>query len=115
LSRPVFKAGDLNCRISVQRRSDTPDGFGNVKGALSTVGSDIPARVTPMKGGEQVKATRLQAIRNFEIVTRSDSFTRAITASDQITNQRSGETYNIRHVANLDERDQWLVFTVVAT
>lgn len=109
---PKFKSSDLTAKITVQRRSEVPDGFGNVKGGWLTVGSGIPARVIPLKGGEQVKAQRLQAIKNYEVVMRSASFTRNITAADRLINQRTGEAYNIRHVANLDERDQWLVFTV---
>lgn len=111
---PKFKPGDLNQRITAERRADQPDGFGNVKAGLVTVGSGIPARISPMKGGEQVRAQRLEAVRNFEIVTRSDGFTRSLKASDRLTNQRTGQAFNIRHVANLDERDRWLVFTVVA-
>lgn len=111
---PKFTPGQLNQRITVQRRSDQPDGFGNVKGGWVTVGSGIPAGISPMKGGEAVRAQRLEAVRNYEIVTRSCGMTRTLKSSDRLTNQRTGETYNIRHIANLDERDRWLIFTVVA-
>ncbi len=114
MARPVFKAGDLRSVVTVQRRSETPDGYGNTLSAWGTIGSGIPAQVSPIRGGEQVRQQRLAGVDQYEIVVRSDGFTRSIKVSDRLLNERTGQTYDVKSALNLDERDQWLVLSAVA-
>ncbi len=112
---PLITAGQLKGLVTVQRRSEAPDGLGNVKAGWTALKTGIPARISPMRGGEQVKAKRLASVSDYEIVVRSDAFTRSITTADRILNQRGGQAYDLKHVSNLDEQDRFLTFTVAAT
>lgn len=114
MAKPSFSPADLTGKITVKRRSETPDGLGNFRGGYVTVASGIPARVSTLKGGEQVRMQRLASISNFEIVVRSDGLTRTIKASDQLVNERTSTVLDVKHIANLDERDRWLVISAVA-
>lgn len=111
---PIYRAGDLRERVTVQRRATTDDGFGNNVSEWTKLRDDIPAAISPMRGGEAVREQRLAAIAAFEIVVRSDSFTRTIKASDRLVNARSGQAYDIKSALNLDERDFWLTLTCTA-
>lgn len=106
-----LKAGDLNQRVSVIRQTKVSDGYGNTLSNWTMLASGIPAKVAPMKGGEEVRSRRLIDRSPVEVWVRSNSQTRAIRHSDRLVNARTGVTLEIRDIANLDGRDIDLLIT----
>lgn len=111
VSNPI---GGLRERVRVEARSPVSDGMGGTANTWQVVASDIPARIAPTRGGEEVRAARLSGIALFDIVVRSYEDTRLITTASRIVNERTGQTYNVKWVACLDERDRFLTMTTEA-
>lgn len=98
----MIAAGLLRDRITVQRKRTADDGYGNHTADWRNQWSAIPARVAPMKGGEQVRAARLSEVSPYEITIRSNPTTRLILPTDRLVNDRSKVVYEIKHVMELD-------------
>lgn len=106
-------AGSLSERVTFQKREEVDDGYGNpVSGDWQDVFTE-PARMQPRLGSEPVIAARLTGIQPFTLTVRSSTRARAVTPAWQVVNARSGTTYNIKAIANPDERNQWLEMLVV--
>lgn len=104
-------AGALSERITFSKRIETDDGFGNVESAWVDQFTE-PARLQPKLGSEPVLSARLTGVQPFLLVIRSSARTRAVTPAWRAVNARSGAEYNIRTVANADERNGWLELLV---
>ncbi|MFC3079511.1 head-tail adaptor protein [Phenylobacterium terrae] len=111
MAPPSITAGQLRERVRVQRRPNTSDGMGGTVDTWRTLVSDIPAKIGPTRGGEEVRANRLSGISHFDVWIRSDSTTRGITTADRLVDQRSGRTFNILWIGNLDEKNRFLTLT----
>lgn len=111
VSNPI---GGLRERIRVEARTSISDGMGGVTTGWTTIAADIPARIAPTRGGEEVRAARLSGIGLFDIVVRSSEQTRPTTAACRVVNERTGQTFNVKWVACLDERDRFLTMTTEA-
>lgn len=98
----TLPSGQYRDLVHVQRRTKTPDGYGNTEDAWVQKWASIPARVLPMRGGEEVKQARLAMVSNFEISLRANPTTKQITAGDRLVNARSKATYDILHIADLN-------------
>lgn len=84
-------------RFTIQRRSETDDGYGNTVGEWAdqlTVWGGIEFR----RGGEGVLAARLTARQPALLVIRTSSQGRSILPDDRAVNARTGEVFNIREV-----------------
>ena len=110
----MSSSGSLRERIRIEAPPSTSDGMGGVVQGWTTIATDVPARIAPTRGGEEVRAARLSGIALFTIVVRSSDETRPTTAACRVVNERTGQTYNIKWVANLDERDRFLTMTAEA-
>lgn len=94
------------------------DGAGNRVGDWGPAGGAVaapvftltrPARIAPRTGGEEVQAARLAGTSQWDIWVRSDAGTRQIRVEDRAVDVRTGQTFNIRYIANLDERGRFLL------
>lgn len=103
--------GSLRSSVRFERRVDSADGIGGFTSSWSPVAT-VAAKLTPLKGGEEVRAARLSGQEPVEITVRSETLTRSITSADRAVDVRSGQTFNIKWTGNLDERDRFI--TVIA-
>lgn len=108
-------AGSLSERFSAERRGEVDDGYGNpVAGEFVAQFEPFAARVTPLKGTETVMASRLGGVQPMIIRVRYSSNTKQIQPDWQLRDMRKGTVYQIKSVANLDEKRQYLDFLAVA-
>lgn len=99
--------------MKFQTRQNQNDGYGNTVGAWADVaGLDaVPARIAPVRGSEGVLQEKLKGTGIVEITVRSSVATRAIDTDSAIEDLATGVRYNIRHIANMDERQRYLTMT----
>src|SRR4051794_4865085 len=103
--------GQMRARVRIEHRVAVDDGYGNTQGDWLTVMSGVPAKIGPLKGGEEVRSSRIAGFNNFDIVIRGNPTTAAITSEHRLVNERNGETYNIKWIGNFDERGRFLTLT----
>lgn len=110
----AYGAGKIRERVAFDARQEIDDGHGN------TVAGDFveqfiePARIFSKLGGERIVADRLASIAPVVIRVRYWRMTALIQPGWQARNVRTSVVYNITHVANMDEKKQWLDITAVA-
>lgn len=105
-------AGSLNQRVVFLEPNDSSDGHGGeTDGYVERF--CVSARLRPRMGSETVIASRLQGIQPYTLTVRSSSDTRQVTPAWRARNTRTGQTYNITTVVNIDERNAFLEMLVV--
>jgi len=104
-------AGALNGRVMFQRRIEQEDEFGNVESGWVDQ-FDEPCRLTPRMGSEAVVAARLSGVQPYSMTVRSSARTRLVTPAWRAVNARTGEEYQIRTCANIDERGAYIEMMV---
>lgn len=113
-----MSAGALREKITVQKRTGSAQtGFVTSTNSWTDHVAAISARIRPLpagRGAETVIAERLNGTEMVEITVRSSTETRAITSNMRVEDDRTARIYNIKHVANFDEKDRYLVLTCVA-
>lgn len=97
---------DFSERITVQERSQTPDGQGGFTDSWSAIDSDstdISARVKPMSGAESRQAARVapRATYIVHIYYRADGNGAPFYTPKHRVIWR-GRTYNVLHTADVD-------------
>lgn len=102
MSKPVQRIGDLRERVTLQYYTETRDEYGGISQAWADV-DQIRARVEPIKAGEQVIAGGIQAVTDVLVHIRY----REDVAPDWRLIWK-GQTFNIKGVRNLDERNRFL-------
>lgn len=107
-------AGELRERVKILRPIRTPNGRGGEVTTWRVAAAGIPAKISPTKGGEEVRAARLTGVNTFDVIVRQSSALTDVAADWRVTDERSGKTYNIVWAANLDERGRFLTITVKA-
>lgn len=105
-------AGSLSGRVAFLEPDEIPDGYGGHTTGYVERFQDA-ARLQPRVGSETVIASRLQGVQPYTLTVRSSTATRAVTPAWRVRNVRSGKTYNIKAVVNIDERNAWLELLVV--
>ncbi|MCO7728371.1 phage head closure protein [Brucella intermedia] len=100
-------ANALRDRVSLEKREEVDDGYGN------TYGQWVPqferdACILLAKGGETVIAARLQSVQPALIIVRYDVETATINAAWRLIEIRSGTAYNIRTVADMERRSRFI-------
>jgi SPP1 family predicted phage head-tail adaptor len=101
-------AGALSERIAAEKRGTADDGYGNPVPSQFEVQFECAARLTPLKGTETVMASRLGGVQPMIIRVRHSSNTRQIQPDWQLRDVRKGTVYQIKSVANVDERREYL-------
>lgn len=105
-------AGSLSERIGFEAEVEGDDGYGGTVIGWNEVFME-PARLRPMRGNEEIIASRLQGIQPFTMTVRSNERTRNITPAWRARKKRSGVVYAIKAAVNIDERNQWIELLVV--
>jgi SPP1 family predicted phage head-tail adaptor len=106
--------GQFREKVRIDRPSNVSDGMGGFTPGWTSVAAGLPARISPTKGGEDVRAQRLSGVSTYDVWVRFSSVLASVGANCRVVDERSGRTFNVRWVANLDERDRFLTLTVEA-
>lgn len=106
-------SGALDKVVAFQVRGEADDGYGNPVTGPYTTQFHEPCRLTPLKGSEPVLAQRLVGVQPYMLRVRSSSRTRRVGANWRAMNTRTGAFYNIKTIANVDERGAYLDMLVV--
>lgn len=105
--------GQMRERVAFDKRTVVSDDLGNEQGDW-TEQLVAWARVRPLVGGETVQGARLQGEQPVVISIHSSSDAAAITPEWRARDARTGTLYNIRSIANNDERRAYLDITAIA-
>ncbi|KAA0689852.1 head-tail adaptor protein [Neorhizobium sp. P12A] len=102
-------AGRMREKLLFQVRSTEDDGYGNPQsGDWATVFASA-AEIIPLKGGEPVLAARLTGVQPYIIRIRSSAAARGMTTAWRAIDARNqNQIFNIRSVANTDQKNAWL-------
>lgn len=109
-----MRAGSLRKRVTFEEVNEGAVGDrGERLAAWRAVsgGSCVPCALLPRRGGEREDFGGLTEYQEFDLITRSNSVTRAITPAHRAT--VDGVLFNIQSVTNPDQRNRKLVFRVV--
>lgn len=107
-----MSAGELRERIAFDRRAIVSDGYGNEQGDWQEQ-FVVHARIRPLRGGEQVMASRLQGVQPVIIKVRVSSWTRQIEPDWRARDVRTNVVYALKPKANSDEKGKY--FEILAT
>ncbi|WP_371346228.1 phage head closure protein [Ancylobacter sp. IITR112] len=80
-------AGRLRERVHFQSRTVVDDGYGNTRGAWVTRFT-VAAGLRPLRGGEQVMASRLQGVQPYVLTVRQSSQTREVASDWRVVDAR---------------------------
>lgn len=107
-----MSAGQLNRRVTIERRAISADAYGNTQGAWAALYSSLPAEIRPVKtnaaSAETVDAGSVVAVGLVEVKLRYSSRTRQILPSDRVIDARAGKVYDIRAIEQPDMRNKYL-------
>jgi SPP1 family predicted phage head-tail adaptor len=103
----VTPAGALRDRLHFQKRVETDDGHGNVRGEWETQFT-AAARVTPLKGNEAVQAQRLAGIQPYAVTVRYSLAARAVDTAWRLVDARDTTRVFDITAAAYDERREWI-------
>lgn len=104
---------DLRERLTFAKRVTQSDAYGNERADWQNQFT-VSARVKPMRGSEEVLASRLAGIQPVTIRIRYSTQAKAITPDWRATDARSGVVYSLKAVMNPDERKAYLEITATA-
>lgn len=107
-------AGDLRHRVKFQRRQATTDTHGNAVDGWGDLEIRRACALTPTRGGEDVQAGRIAGKASWDCWVRSDSGTRGLSVGDRAVNTRTGETFNIGFVGDMDGDGAWLLIQMTS-
>lgn len=113
-------AGSLRERVTFQRRTEIPDGYGNPIAGEWTDQFSVSAGLTPRLGSEDVVASRMAGVQPYILRVRMSSQTRMVTPGWRAFDARKGmgdggepvRSFEILSAANVDEKGQYLDFLV---
>lgn len=97
-------------RVTFQAETQVPDEGGGYQVGWVDIVSNWSAEFLPERGRERVEAGRLAAPMSGTLKVRWSSETTAITERHRVLIQ--GEPWNIRSVANEDQRHRFITMTV---
>ena len=107
-------AGSLRERLNFQRRSYGDDGYGTPTVGEFAFAFCVAAAFRPLKGGEDVIASRLAGAQPYIITVRQSSLTRQVTTDWRIEDARTaGRIFDIRTIADPDGRRAWFEILAV--
>ncbi len=116
-----MSAGQLNQKITFQRREVIEDPFGGTRGEWVDQFT-LPGRLEPRYGSnsESLMAARMQSMQPYNLTIRGSTAARQITASWRAYDARAEKTgdkpnrvFGIKTVVNPDERNAYLEMLVV--
>ena len=107
-------SGDMRESVRFDRRTATPDGYGNALTGWAPLYGPVRAKIVPINGREEVLAGKLAGIQPFAITIRYSDAAAQITPECRAVNARTGVTYDITAIQNPDLRHEWLSILVKA-
>jgi SPP1 family predicted phage head-tail adaptor len=105
-----MRAGQLNMRVAILRRSGTPNAF-NEPGETWATYTTVWAAVTPISDGERMRAGETLAQKASRFVIRYSKTTGTVTPLDRI--KFDGATYDINGVKEIAP-NEYLELTATA-
>ncbi|GHC61600.1 head-tail adaptor protein [Limoniibacter endophyticus] len=105
-------AGSLRERVTFVELVSGDDGYGGTFEGWEDAFTDA-ARLAPKMGSEPVIAGRMQGIQPYTLTVRSNVNTRRVRPYWKARNHRTGTTYEIKTIVNIDERNAYLEMLVV--
>ena len=116
-------AGQLNRRVTFQRRSTVTDEYGNESTGPFADVFTIAARLQPKFGTnvESFAASRLSSKQPYNLTVRACAATKAVRTDWRVVDARvatdqngaSPRVWNITTIVDPDERGQWLEMLVI--
>lgn len=106
-----MRAGQLRHRVAFNRQAIDPDEYGNVSGEFEPLFT-VWGNVRETTGKERVVAGSVENNRTATIRIRGSAQARGLTEADQAVAR--GETWNIRGIANADDKGAMLDILVEA-
>jgi head-tail adaptor len=105
-----MSGGELRESVAFDARNIMSDGYGNEITGDFAQQFVVPARIWPQKGtgNEAIAAARLTGQQPMVIRVRMSAQTSQITTAWRARDTRRGTIYNIRSMANMDERNAYL-------
>ena len=106
------RPSELSALIAFDLPDATSDGYGNVSDDWTEAVTTVAARLRPLRGGEGVQAARMAGLSQYEVTVRLSAKTCDVGPRHRVRvlSGPSGlTTLNVRWVANLDERNRFLV------
>jgi head-tail adaptor len=101
-------AGRMREKLLFQSPANIPDEYGNEQTAWADEFTTA-AELIPLKGGEPVLAARLTGVQPYIIRIRGSAAARGITTAWRAIDARNqNRIFNIRSVANTDQKNAWL-------
>lgn len=101
-------AGSLSERIAAERRGAAEDTYTNPVASAYAVQFECAARIMPLRGTETVMESRLSGVQPMIIRVRYSSNTAQIKPDWQLRDTRRGTVYQVKSIANMDEKRQYL-------
>lgn len=101
-------AGDLRDRLRFEKRAATQDEYGNAVTGEFASQFIRSVQIMPLKGGEDVIASRLQGTQPVIIIARFDTMTRTVTPEWRAVHVADGTVYAIRTAVDMDRKHQWI-------
>lgn len=99
--------GQMRNEVSLKVYEGVDDGYGNVVG--DWVEKEAAwARIQPLKGSETIIAARLSGVQPVVITVRVTPAIAAMTSAWRVKDTRNDLIYQIKSVANTDERGEFL-------
>jgi SPP1 family predicted phage head-tail adaptor len=107
-------SGDLRDRMRFEKRASTTDEYGNQSAGDFEAQFTRWAQIMPLRGSEQVIASRLEGVQPVTVRVRWDAQTGGITTDWRAVDARSGRVYAIKTAADPDRRRRWMEMLCVA-
>lgn len=102
------RSGALRSKINVVGFAEVDDGDGGTKLEFDTIAT-VDAGFKPLRGGEQVMASRLAGKAPYIVTIRSSALTRTITPAHQLQDARdTSRMFDIKAISDPDNKGAWL-------
>jgi len=104
-----MRSGRLRHKITFQKKTETPDGYGGQTIAWIDVATRR-AEIQPINGKEYIAANSEQAESNIRITLRYDTALLDLSPAWQIS--QGSKIYDIQHISNIKELNRELQIMV---
>lgn len=98
-------AGSLRHELTIRSRSTASDGYGGKGTATVTDAATVWGSITPIHAQEFQGSQQRSSTREYEVHLRYDA-NLALTMQHELYNPRTGSTYRIVSLVDVDERQR---------
>lgn len=105
-----MKAGDLRCRVTIERPGSTVDTFGQpVPSGWETVAT-VWANIKPVGGREKMRSGAVESTLSHTVLVRYQSQLMPVIGADAWRINYGGRLLAIHSAMVVDERREWIIF-----